>query len=108
MGAGYRSTGTGSGVFDLSSAEIDAFPAVPLIVIGRDPEHAIELALQNEVPLAEAKALEDVWQQLLQEQRQLSPHANYVLAHQSGHSIHLDRPDVIADAIHSCLYPTRK
>lgn len=83
----------------------NSFPAVPLIVIGRDPEHAIELAIQNQVPPAEPKALEAVWQQLLQEQMQLSPNANNVLAHQSGHSIHLDRPDDIADAIHSCLYP---
>lgn len=79
------------------------FPDIPLIVIGRDPAYTINQAVQDNVPEADARAIEDVWQSLIKEQTLLSAKSKFLLAKYSGHSVHLERPDVIIEAISSII-----
>lgn len=70
-------------------------PNIPLIVIGRDAHHSIQQAMQDGIPYEEAVALETVWQELIHEQATLSKQSRLVVASKSGHSIEVDRPDII-------------
>lgn len=74
-------------------------PDIPLVVIGRDPQHSILSAIQSGMMEEEATALEHVWQQLIMDQANLSANSKYVVASGAGHSIHLDRPDIIIQQI---------
>lgn len=76
------------------------FPNVPLIVIGRDKEHTIESELKTGIPLWELRVFEEKWTELITNQVQLSSKAELYFASKSGHSIFLDRPDIILDSIH--------
>ncbi|THG62217.1 MULTISPECIES: alpha/beta hydrolase [Bacillus] len=74
---------------------------VPLIVIGRDPQHSIAQLIKGGMPIEEATQLEAMWQELIHEQLQLSIHSQYILAEHAGHGIENDRPDIIIEAVHS-------
>lgn len=73
---------------------------VPLIVIGRDPQHSIAQLIKG-MPIEEATQLEAMWQELIHEQVHLSIHSQYILAEHAGHGIENDRPDIIIEAAHS-------
>lgn len=75
------------------------FPNIPLIIIGRDAHHSIQQAMQDGIPHEEAVALETVWQELIHEQTTLSKQSRLVVAAKSGHSIEVDRPDIIIEEI---------
>ncbi|WP_242224104.1 alpha/beta hydrolase [Bacillus cereus group sp. BfR-BA-01380] len=75
------------------------FPNVPLIIIGRDAHHSIQQVVQDGIPYEEAAALETVWQELIHEQTTLSKQSQFVVAANSGHSIEIDRPDIVIEAI---------
>jgi len=74
---------------------------VPLIVIGRDPQHSIAQLIKGGIPIEEATQLEAMWQELIHEQVHLSIHSQYILAEHAGHGIENDRPDIIIEAAHS-------
>ncbi|HFJ9315769.1 alpha/beta hydrolase [Bacillus anthracis] len=74
---------------------------VPLIVIGRDPQHSIAQLIKGGMPIEEATQLEAMWQELIHEQVHLSIHSQYILAEHAGHGIENDRPDIITEAVHS-------
>ncbi|GIO10122.1 hypothetical protein J31TS6_61500 [Brevibacillus reuszeri] len=78
---------------------MDSFPQVPLTVIGRDPTKSVLSSIQDGVPAEEAKMIETIWQELIQEQVGLSNQGTFISARQATHSIHLDRPDVIVEAM---------
>jgi len=80
------------------------FPNVPLKIIGRDPQYSIKQAFGEGIPYDEAKQLETIWQQLIQEQTTLSRQSELIIAKDAGHSIHVDRPDIVIDAIKNLLY----
>ncbi|PFF05924.1 alpha/beta hydrolase [Bacillus cereus] len=74
---------------------------VPLIVIGRDPQHSIAQLIKGGMPIEEATKLEAMWQELIHEQVHLSIHSQYIIAEHAGHGIENDRPDIIIEAAHS-------
>ena len=73
---------------------------VPLIVIGRDPQHSIAQLIKGGMPIEEATQLEAMWQELIHEQLHLSTNNQYILAEHASHGIENDRPDIIIEAIH--------
>ena len=48
-------------------------------------------------------AMEAGWTELQDELNYLSDHSTHVIAENSGHSIHLDEPELVVDAIHDVL-----
>lgn len=80
--------------FRKSADEVKAskpFPAVPLLVLTRGkrvyPEgHHGDL-------------MEALWMELQSELSALSPYSGHVVAHDSGHFIHLDQPQLVIDSI---------
>ncbi|WP_372868949.1 alpha/beta fold hydrolase [Planomicrobium okeanokoites] len=79
--------------------QLGPFPDTPLLVIGRDKEYVIQQGVEEGLPEAELLLLENTWEQLIKEQAELSKMSRVTFAEKSGHSIHLDRPDYIIEAI---------
>ncbi|TAA66096.1 alpha/beta hydrolase [Planococcus salinarum] len=79
--------------------ELGPFPDTPLLVIGRDKEYVIQQGIEEGIPESELQLLENTWQQLIKEQAKLSKKSRLVFAKQSGHSMHLDRPDFMIATI---------
>ncbi|MEO4054892.1 alpha/beta hydrolase [Solibacillus sp. CAU 1738] len=75
------------------------FPDVPLVVIGRDKEYAIRLGTEEGLPESELRLYEEKWQVLIMSQVNLSQNSKLIIAQEASHSIHLDRPDIIIEAI---------
>ena len=86
-----------------SAAEVIAageLPAVPLIVLSRGrPERNTE---EEEGRLAEA-----LWGQLQAELAEMSPRAAHLIAEGSGQHVHLDQPELIADAVRLVIEASR-
>ncbi|EDL64534.1 alpha/beta fold hydrolase [Bacillus sp. SG-1] len=78
---------------------LGVFPDIPLVVIGRDKEYAIDSERGGEIPQWELRRFEDKWEGLITEQANLSPKGHLIFASRSGHSIYLDRPDIVIDSI---------
>ncbi|HDX9623077.1 TPA: alpha/beta fold hydrolase [Bacillus anthracis] len=85
----------------LSLKELYKTLEIPLIVIGRDPQHSIAQLIKGGMPIEEATQLEAMWQELIHEQLKLSMNSQYILAEHAGHGIENDRPDIIIEAVHS-------
>ncbi|QHE63851.1 alpha/beta fold hydrolase [Rossellomorea vietnamensis] len=79
------------------------FPDVPLIVIGRDKEYTIESELDNGIPQWELRVFEEKWEELIINQSKLSSQGELVFAGHSGHSVFLDRPDLIIESVHKMV-----
>lgn len=79
--------------------DLGEFPDVPLIVIGRDKDFNIRLGTTDGLPEWELKLLEEKWQELIKRQVELSGNSELIFATESSHSIYIDRPDVIIEAI---------
>ncbi|MFD4706032.1 alpha/beta fold hydrolase [Gottfriedia sp. NPDC058432] len=75
------------------------FPDIPLIVIGRDKEFTIKTGLKTGIPLWELRIFEEKWSELITKQVKLSSKGKLFFASNSGHSVFLDRPDIIVDCI---------
>ncbi|MED1567051.1 alpha/beta hydrolase [Bacillus paramycoides] len=73
---------------------------IPLTVIGRDPHYSITQMIEGDMPKEEATQLEEMWQELIREQLNLSINSKYILAKHAGHGIENDRPDIIIEAIY--------
>lgn len=54
-------------------------------------------------PEWELRILEDEWEEFIRKQAKLSKHSELVFAKDSSHSIYLDRPEIIIDAIESLI-----
>ncbi|MGG2028036.1 alpha/beta fold hydrolase [Gottfriedia sp. S16(2024)] len=76
------------------------FPDIPLIVIGRDKEFTIMSELKTGIPLWELRIFEEKWSELIINQVKLSSKGELLFAGNSGHSVFLDRPDIILDCIY--------
>ncbi|WP_316247217.1 alpha/beta hydrolase [Rossellomorea vietnamensis] len=90
--------------------ELGGFPDVPLMVIGRDSEFTINAELNSGIPLEELRRFEEKWRELISIQGSLSPKSEVIFAGNSGHSVYLDRPDLIVECIHrmiSCGKPSK-
>ncbi|NWK70415.1 alpha/beta fold hydrolase [Bacillus paramycoides] len=73
---------------------------IPLTVIGRDPHYSITQMIEGDMPKEEATQLEEMWQELIREQLNLSINSKYILAKHAGHGIENNRPDIIIEAIY--------
>jgi pimeloyl-ACP methyl ester carboxylesterase len=79
---------------------LEFFPDVPLFVIGRDIEFTIESEKGKGIPLWELKKFEVKWSELITDQSKLSSKSELIFASKSGHSVFLDRPDLVIDCVH--------
>lgn len=77
-----------------------SFPDTPTLVVGRDPVTSIKEMVEGEgLHKSEAKEIENIWQSLIRNQTKLNSHTKYILAEGSGHSVHLEKPMVIGEAV---------
>ena len=88
--------------FSLSARQVEhagALPDVPLVVLTRGkrawPDDPYGIALERE------------WQKMQGEMAGFVPHGRQVIAAHSGHLIHLEQPDLVADAILSVVTDAR-
>lgn len=87
--------------FDFSGSEVQfagSFPPVPLVVITRG------MRVWPDDPLGNAR--EAQWSSLQAELVQLSPSGRQVIAPGSGHMVHLDEPELVAEVIRDVLQDT--
>jgi pimeloyl-ACP methyl ester carboxylesterase len=77
-----------------------AFPDVPLVVL----RHGRPFELGPDWPSDKVEAL---WTSLQEGLARLSPKSALLLAATSGHRIHQQQPDLVADAIHAVVDPAR-
>lgn len=76
------------------------FPELPLIVIGRDKEYTMASESTNGIPQWELRVFEEKWSELIRNQSRLTSGGEFIIAEESGHSVFLDRPDLVIDCIH--------
>jgi len=86
--------------YALSSRELrdirhKPLPETPLIVLSRGKRVWPETEYGN--------AMEEAWTELQDELSYLSDLTTHIIAENSGHSIHLDEPELVVDAIHDVL-----
>ncbi|MBU9675071.1 alpha/beta hydrolase [Planococcus sp. CP5-4] len=74
---------------------LGSLSSLPLIVIGRDMNYAVEQGVEEGWPEAELMAQEHLWHELIQEQSALSENSELVFVERAGHMVHLDRPDLV-------------
>ncbi|MBN8191216.1 alpha/beta hydrolase [Bacillus sp. NTK074B] len=79
--------------------KLNEFPNLPLVVIGRDKEHTILSDTETYIPEWELRRFEEKWEELIIQQGSLSENGEVIFAEGSGHSIFLDRPDVIVESV---------
>lgn len=87
--------------FDFSGTEVQFagyFPDVPLVVITRGQR------VWPHDPLGDAR--EAQWRSLQEELVQLSPRGRHVIAADSGHMVHLDEPELVAEVIREVVQGT--
>ncbi|MDZ7736450.1 MAG: alpha/beta hydrolase [Gammaproteobacteria bacterium] len=81
--------------FTYSGSEVnflgDNFPDVPLVVITRGQQE------WPDNPLGVSR--EQQWREMQEELAELSPRGRHIYAEHSGHMIHLDQPELVADII---------
>ncbi|MGA9468044.1 MAG: alpha/beta hydrolase [Exiguobacterium marinum] len=80
--------------------QMGTFSSIPLIVIGRDHEAMIQEGINGGVPESEIRLLEETWHELIHQQLSLSNQSELIIAENAGHQIHLQRQDIIIEAIH--------
>jgi pimeloyl-ACP methyl ester carboxylesterase len=76
------------------------FPDIPLTVIGRDKEYVMATESSNGIPHWELRVFEEKWRELIMNQSRLTSTGEFIIAEKSGHSVFLDRPDLVIDCIH--------
>ncbi|WP_164669772.1 alpha/beta fold hydrolase [Virgibacillus doumboii] len=75
------------------------FPDIPLNVIARDKELSAKPFIEHGIPEKEERLHEDVWRELQEELAELSSKGELIIAEQSDHEIHRERPDVIIQCL---------
>ena len=79
--------------------ELGKFPDIPLTVIARDKKTSIKAFTKHGIPSEEAVLYEDVWRNLQINLSQMSSKGEMVIAEDSDHDIHIDRPDIILQCL---------
>ncbi|MFD3156830.1 alpha/beta fold hydrolase [Haloimpatiens sp. FM7330] len=80
--------------------DIGTFPKVPLKILVRDPKYSINSMIKEDnIPKSEAEQIEELWQRLSNDLKDLSDKSELKIVENSGHLIHIDRSDVVAAAI---------
>jgi pimeloyl-ACP methyl ester carboxylesterase len=82
-----------------SAAEVGSageLPDRPLVVLSRGEGDEATL---GRLSIERQEAIETLWLELQRELADLAPRAAHLIAERSGHQIHLDQPDLIADAV---------
>jgi hypothetical protein len=74
-----------------------------LFVVGRDKDYCIELGVEEGLPEWELRVFEEKWQELIINQQKMSSDSELIFAKQAGHSIYLDRPDIVLSAINKMV-----
>ena len=88
--------------FALSAQQVKRagpLPDVPLVVISRGKR------VWPEDPYGDA--LEREWKKMQEEMAGFTPHGRQVIAEQSGHLVHLEQPDLVAESILSIVNEVR-
>ncbi|XXM72484.1 hypothetical protein ACQ0QQ_00880 [Lysinibacillus sphaericus] len=62
-------------------------------------EYTIASESNNGIPEWELRKFEEKWRELIMNQSKLTPYAEFILAERAGHSVFLDRPDLVIDCI---------
>jgi pimeloyl-ACP methyl ester carboxylesterase len=82
-------------------------PDVPLRVLSAHYLHC-----PPGVPVDQREAFRQrsdrVWMKLQAELAQLAPRSRHIIVEESGHNIHLDRPDAVIDAIWEVVEDARR
>lgn len=89
-----------------SGKEIESlggFPNIPLKVLGRDEKIEISNLTNVGIPESEAIIFENLIQKLNKSKTAYSDKGEFILAKGAGHNIHLDRPDIVINAIEELL-----
>lgn len=76
---------------------------LPLLVIGRDKRHIIRQGIKEGLPESELILLEETWQRLIIDQAKLSRDTKLIFAENAGHSVYLDRPDLVVKSVTEML-----
>lgn len=79
--------------------KMPAFPKVPLTVMYHDSEMAVQRMKKFKTEPDQAQRLETVGIQLAREYLKLSPKSRWVIAQNSHHQIHLDRPELVIQEV---------
>src|SRR5204863_5125873 len=77
-----------------------AFPPTPLVVL----RHGRPFPGDAQWPTAKVEAL---WRSLQESLARLSPKSTLLVATASGHRIHQEQPELVANAIHAVVDPSR-
>lgn len=109
-----QTTGNPEGIDPVASAAqvqaVTSLGNMPLMVLTRssDPWIDMVIAAFPGFPRELALKLEDDWQQQQRQLLLLSSQSEQVIAHQSGHYIHRDEPDVVVRAVRSIVEVARR
>jgi pimeloyl-ACP methyl ester carboxylesterase len=76
-----------------------AFPEVPLIVIARDEKVSARPFIEYGIPEEEAYLHEKIWRELQIELSQMNSQSKLIIAEESDHEIHKDKPEVIVECL---------
>ncbi|HWJ03999.1 MAG TPA: alpha/beta hydrolase, partial [Verrucomicrobiae bacterium] len=78
----------------------ETYPEVPIKVLYHDPEVIVrEMIKYGRLTVQEAWQVEHLWQELVREYLTLSKRAEWQVVDNSGHNIHLERPEVVVGAV---------
>lgn len=91
-----------------SIKRIDFFPNIPLTILSRDSEVMLQTFNQLGLPLEQAKAIEEIWQNHQKSLMKLSNLSNYKLVKGSNHMMHITNPDVIVQEAKKMVDEERK
>ena len=81
-----------------SLKEKNEFPDIPLVLITHSSEFCIKETMEfGGTTRQEAEKIEDIWQQIMKEYLNFSRESKYIQAKNSGHYIHLLKPNLILE-----------
>ncbi|TNE43849.1 MAG: alpha/beta hydrolase [Deltaproteobacteria bacterium] len=75
--------------------KLPPFPKIPLTLLYHDSERAVKRMVKFKTDPVEAQRIETVGMELAREYLKLSPKSRWVVAENSNHQIHLDRPELV-------------
>lgn len=85
--------------------QFPAFPKIPLAVLYHDGNLTMKRMMKFNTTREQAMQVEQVWLSLTREYLKLSPLHRWLVAENSSHSIHLDRPDLVIQAVRDIAMP---
>lgn len=80
------------------------FPAIPLKVLYHDPQVIIdEIIKYGGLTSSEAAQVDHLWEEIIRDYLTLSPKSEWIACPKCSHYIHLDRPDIVVEAIRNMV-----